>query len=285
MSANIADPIVRRFQPDNIFMPIWRYMVLEQFVDLVESKTLRFTSIDQYPDQYEGHNTMVGKIVANLQSDSAGLAVWSDNLINAFIRESSYVNCWAEGPAENAAFWEIKGTCGTAVAIRSNYSGLRNVLPEEYVVGCVKYVDYKSARPFTVAGLDSSFPFLEHVYHKRLEYSYEKEIRAARLPRSGAQDKPPSADVVICNLSDLIDFVCIRRNDPERKRVEDLCSKHNLKFRESRINDPPLQIRLSEQHREILVNKIAAAKLPGDLREEFFAVAITRLLGQTLRGE
>ena len=27
---------------------------------------------------------------------------------------------------------------------------------------------------------------------------------------------------------------------------------------------------LSEQHREILVNKIAAAKLPGDLREEFF---------------
>ena len=217
MSANIADPIVRRFQPDNIFMPIWRYMVLEQFVDLVESKTLRFTSIDQYPDEYEGYNTMVGKIVANLQSDSAGLAVWSDNLINAFIRESSYVNCWTEGPAENVAFWKIKETCGTAVAIRSNYSGLRNVLPEEYVVGCVKYVDYKSARPFTVAGLDSSFPFLEHVYHKRLEYSYEKEIRAARLPRSGAQDKLPSADVVICNLSDLIDFVCIRRNDAEKK--------------------------------------------------------------------
>ena len=123
------------------------------------------------------------------------------------------------------------------------------------------------------------------MYHKRLEYSYEKEIRAARIPTSGKSLEPTSADVVIPNLSDLIDFVCIRRNDPERKRVEDLCSKHNLKFRESRINDPPLQIRLSEQQREILRYKIAAAQLPGDLPEVLYAVAITRLLTQTLRGE
>ena len=285
MSANVADPVVRRFQPEDIFMPIWRYMVLEQFEDLVESSTLRFTSIDQYSDQYEGHNTMVGKIVANIQSDSAGSAVLADDVTNTLVREFSYVNCWTEGPAENAAFWEIKGTGGTAVAIRSNYSGLRNVLPVEYVVGCVKYVDYKSASPFMVAGPDSSFPFFKHVYHKRLEYSYEKEVRAARIPTSGTSLEWTSADVVIPNLSDLLDFVCIRRNDPERKRVEDLCSKHNLKFRESRINDPPLQIRLSEQQRTILVNKIAAAKLPEDLPEELYAVAISRLLTQTLRGE
>ena len=285
MPANIADPLVRQFQPDNPDVVIWRYMSLKQFVALVELNKLTFTSLDQYPDKYEGHNTLVGKISSNMSSDSAGLAVWSDDLINTFIRESSYVNCWTEGPAESAAFWEIKGAQGIAVAIRSTYNKLRNVVPDDYVIARVKYIDYNSSPGFAVAGPDCTFPFFEHVYHKRLEYCYENEIRAAHIPRTGRIQKAPSADVVIPDLSDLIDAVCIRRSDHHRtkKRVENLCNKHNLNYQESRINDQPLQIRLSEEQRGMLIEKIAAANIPKNVRNKVMhAIMVLRAIKEVL---
>ena len=260
-------------------------MNLKQFVALVDSNKLTFTSLDQYPDKYEGHNTLVGKISSNILSDSAGLAVWSDDLINTFIRESSYVNCWTEGPAENAAFWEIKAKQGIAVAIRSTYNKLRNLLPENYVIGRVRYINYNLAPAFAVAGSDCGFPFFEHVYHKRSEYRYENEIRAARIPRFGSSVEPSSADVHIPNLPDLIDGVYIRRSDHPitKKRVENLCNKRKLNFQESRINDQPLQIRLSEQQREILIEKLAAANIPKNVSNKMIhAIAILRALKETL---
>ena len=285
MPANITDPLVRQFQPNNPDIVIWRYMNLKQFVALVESNKLTFTSLDQYTDKYEGHNTLVGKISSNISSDSAGRAVWSDNLINTFIRESSYVNCWTEGPAESAAFWEIKGARRIAVAIRSTYNKLRNVLPDDYVIGRIKYIDYNSSPGFAVAGPDSEFPFIEHVYHKRLEYCYENEIRAARIPRFGTIQRVPSADVVIPNLSDLIDSVRIRRSDDHRtkKRVENLCNTHKLNYQESGINDQPIQIRLSEQQRGKLMEKMAEVNIPKNVRNKMIhTIVILRALREAL---
>ena len=202
------------------------------------------------------------------------------------MRELSYVNCWTEGPAENAAFWEIYGKCGTAVAIRSTYNKLRNVLPDDYVLGRVNYIDYSSSPGFK-ADDDGAYPYFAHIYHKRLEFSYEREIRAARIPRLEGPGERTSADVLIPNLPDLIDSVWIRRSDPDeaRMRVEDLCKQHNLNYRESRINDQPLQFQLSEQQRVILKDKIVAANIPDDLPETLYAILITRLYLETLRGE
>ena len=156
MPANIADPLVQ-FQPDNPFVIIWRYMNLKKFEELVESNKLIFTSLDKFSDQYEGHNTTIGNLIANVELDSAA---WVDLYDKAFktIRESSYVNCWTAGPAENAAFWEIYGKGDTAVAIRSTYNRLRNVLPDDYVIGRVKYIDYNSSPGFVVDD-DSAFPY------------------------------------------------------------------------------------------------------------------------------
>ena len=285
MPANITDPLVRGFQPDNPDVVIWRYMNLKQFVALVESNKLSFTSLDQYPDQFEGHNTLAGKIASNISSDSAGLAVWSDDLVNTFIRESSYVNCWTEGPAESAAFWEIKGAKGIAVAIRSTYNKLRNVLPDNYVIGQVKYINYNLSPGFVVSGSDSEFPFFEHVYHKRLEYCYENEIRAARIPRFGSIPNASNADVCISNLSGFIDTVYIRRSDHHKtkKRVKNLCNKHKLNYGESRINDQPIQIRLSEQQRKKLMKRIAAANVPkGASSKMLQAIVIIRALKEAL---
>ena len=159
------------------------------------------------------------------------------------------------------------------------------MLPDEYVIGRIKYVDYHSSTGFTVAGSDSAFPFFEHAYHKRLEYRYENEIRAARLPRSGSTQESSSADVVIPNLSDLIDVVCIRRSDSDETKnsVENLCRKHKFEYRESRINDQPLQIRMSEPQRKILIDKIIAAQIPES--EKLRAALITKLFVETIRGE
>ena len=266
---------------------IWRYMNLEKLEELLESNKLAFTSLDKFPDQYEGHNTLLGRILANIQSDSAKLAVWSESLITSSIRESSFINCWTKGPAENAAFWEIYGKRGTAVAIRSTYDKLRNVLPDEYVVGCVKYVDYNSSPGFRAAGPDSAFPSFEHVYHKRSEYGYENEIRAARIPRVDEAFERPSADVVITNPCDLIDAVYIRQSEPDkiRTRARNLCREYNLRYRESIIDGHPLQIRLTDEQRDRFTEKLAAARIPLDLPDKFYAIVITNLLNESLKGE
>ena len=287
MPANVTDPLVRQFQPSNPFVVIWRYMNIEKLEEFVESSKLIFTSLDKFPDQYGGHNTLIGKILANIQSDSAKLAVLYEDLITTSIRESSYVNCWTEGDAENAAFWELYGKRGDVVAIRSTYSKLRNVLPDGYVIGCIEYTDYNSSSGFAVARSNSAYPFFEHVYHKRLEFRYENEVRAARIPRVGESQVPSTADVLIPNPSDLINTVLVRRSDPVtvRKKVENLCNKYELNYRESRINDHPLQIRLTEQQRDRFMSNIVAAKIPSDLPEKSYAIVITRLLNEALRGQ
>ena len=282
MPANIIDAL---FRPDNPFVIVWRYMSLRRFEELVESNKLIFTALDKFDDRYEGHNTRVGNLLTNVKLGSAARVDLYDKAFQT-MRESSYVNCWTQGPAENAAFWEIYGKGGTAVAIRSTYDKLRNVLPDDYVLGRVNYIDYNSSPGFK-ADDDSAYPYSAHIYHKRLEYSYEKEIRAARIPRLEGPDERTSADVPIPNLPDLIDYVYIRRTDSDeaRKRVESLCKKHNLNYRESRIDDQPLPVLLSEQQRMILKDKIVAANIPDDLPETFYAILITRLYLDTLRGE
>lgn len=167
MPANILDAL-EQFRPDNTFVTIWRYMNLSRFEELLESNKLLFTSLDKFDDKYEGHNTLVGNLITNVE---LGSEAWVDLYDKAFqtMRELSYVNCWTEGPAENAAFWEIYGKCGTAVAIRSTYNELRNVLPDDYVLGCVNYIDYNSAPGFK-ADDDSAYPYFAHIFHKRLEY-------------------------------------------------------------------------------------------------------------------
>ena len=232
-------------------------------------------------------NTLIGQTLAKIQSDSAKLAGWSEDLITTSIRDSSFVNCWTKGPAENAAFWEIYGKQGTVVAIRSTYNKLRNVLPEEYVIGQIKYVDYDSSPGFSVAGVESAYPFLKFVYHKRVEYRYESEIRAARIPRVGEAFEQSSADIVIPNLSDLIENIYVRKSDPDevKRRVKTLCSMHNLKYQESRIDGRPLQIRLTDEQRGKFMEKFLVAQIPLDFPEEFYAIEITQLLIETLRGE
>ena len=283
MPANVIDAL-EQFRPDDPFVIIWRYMNLKQFEKLVESNKLVFTSIDRFDDKYEGHNTLVGNLITNVELRTAAWVELYDKALKT-LRESSYVSCWTEGPAENAAFWELKGAQGTAVAIRSTYNKLRNVLPDDYVLGRVKYIDYNSSPGFK-ADDDSAYPYFAHLYHKRLEYSFEKEIRAARIPRIESSDEQVVADVHIPNLSDLIDTVYIRRNDCDeaKKRVRSLCNRHKLNYRESRIYDQPLQIRMTDQQREEFMEKIAAANLPGDLPEEFYAIAIIGLLNETLQG-
>ena len=284
MPANIIDTL-EQFRPENPFVIIWRYMTMEQFEELVESNKLIFTSIDKFDDKYEGHNTRVGDLITNAELRTAA---WVDLYNKALktLRESSYVSCWTEGPAENAAFWELKAARGTAIAIRSKYSSLRNVLPDDYVLGRVNYIDYKSAPGFTVDD-GSAYPYFAHLYHKRLEYSYEKEIRAARIPRIENPDERVVADVHIPNLSDLIDTVCIRRSDCDeaKRKVKNLCDKHKLNYRESRIDDQPLQIRMTDQQRATFRDKIVAANAPDDLPEELYSILITRLFLQTLKGE
>ena len=238
-------------------MVIWRYMDITAFLALVQTSSLHFAPLESLEDPHEGRNTRKGDIVHLLQTTSAAAAKHRQQQFDRLIRSQSYVNCWTGSEHENAALWKIYGSSGTVVALRSTYKKLVDALPNAYVVGCVKYIDYTKEPPLQLHG-KSVFPYLSLVYHKRLEFGFEHEIRAAHFRRDDPKPNSAGMGVPKVDLSKLIGSVYIRSTEPawKIKVVETLCTQYNLPFLESRIDDEPPRLSLTEEQRRIFIGDI-----------------------------
>ena len=257
MPANTTDPLVSKFQPKNPDMVIWRYMDITAFLALVQTSSLHFALLESLEDPHEGRNTLKGDSLHYLLTRSAAEAKRSQQQLNKLIRSRSYVNCWTGSEHENAALWKIYSSSGTVVALRSTYNKLVDALPNDYAVGCVKYINYTKAKPLQF-GTNSDFRYFHLVFHKRLEFSFEHEIRAAHFRRDDVRPNSNGMSVMIDDLSQLIDAVRIRSTEPtwKIKVVEKLCKHYKLSFSRSRIDDEPLFLSLTEEQREIVLQEL-----------------------------
>jgi hypothetical protein len=72
---------------------------------------------------------------------------------------------------ENDAMWKAY-TCSTrSVAIRTTFAALRACLPSYVDLGMVRYLDYATGRLPTLN-------MFQYITHKRIQLSFEQEIRA-----------------------------------------------------------------------------------------------------------
>jgi hypothetical protein len=144
----------------------------------------------------------LGKMMAQM----AGFAKW--------VREWTYINCWHANEYESAAMWDLYAKTNEAVAIETSYIKLKNALPENAFLGCVKYIDYDSE--WLPEG-NSFYPFT----HKRKSFEHEREIRAViqELPSNdngievGKQNGSPGTSVPII-LNDLITTIHVAPTAP-----------------------------------------------------------------------
>ena len=189
MSADTVHPALK--QPENQNATIWRYMDFAKYVALLRSKALYFPRLDKLDDPFEGsisreeyegiiETARVGEEEGKLPMEWRGR--YFDVLMQASrnARRSCYINCWHINENESEAMWRLYSQSTFAIAIKSTYSKLRDVLPtpdefgQPYVgpfLGKVTYLDH------FVDKLPTG-NLLSPIMNKRPSFQHEQECRA-----------------------------------------------------------------------------------------------------------
>jgi hypothetical protein len=153
---------------------LWRYMDFAKFVEMLESRTLWFTRLDQLEDPLEGTHTdaELAGIRKRLQKTQA------QALIDVFrhARNDLYVSCWRFGSTESLAMWDLYGKGSGIVAVKSTVGRIREAAAtydKPVYISKTKYVDWNAA-----PGLDN---VLVACTRKDLSYQHESEVRVIIL--------------------------------------------------------------------------------------------------------
>ncbi|ESQ91676.1 hypothetical protein ABENE_10090 [Asticcacaulis benevestitus DSM 16100 = ATCC BAA-896] len=185
-------------------------MDAEKFRWLLEHERLFMPTADTLGDPLEG-STPPGEIdwwqreAENATSEEARATVAHNRAFFAHfsekLRSHYYVSCWHMNAHENYSMWQCYTKVNEAVAIKTTYAALREVLPSLALMGIIRYIDYASDR----------LPYgnmFEHIMHKDAYYRYEAEARAIVVP-------PPTTELGLNEF--LVDH--FRRTEEESFRV------------------------------------------------------------------
>jgi|WetSurMetagenome_2_1015567.scaffolds.fasta_scaffold161260_1 hypothetical protein len=163
----------------SIFLPppisrikVWRYMDFTKFVYMLEKAGLFFPNVDRLGDPFEGSysrgNIRIRKFAYSRAKDSNKL----DDIVKVIksVRQYIMVNCWHMNEHESAAMWKLYAKTNEAICIQSTYMKLRKCLPEEVLIGTVKYIDYEKQ---WIPEANIYYPFV----YKRISFNHERELR------------------------------------------------------------------------------------------------------------
>jgi hypothetical protein len=162
-------------EPADPEAPIWRFMNLRKFKDLLATSELFFNRADRFPqDEQEGippEEYIVRARGLNPLDVNDRLELNNSLATLAQFRESMYVNCWYLFDEEKAHTWETYGQDG--VAVISTYARLKAVLdalpPEDDAhLGLVRYGTKHLTRYNTMMFITT----------KREEFAEDREVRA-----------------------------------------------------------------------------------------------------------
>lgn len=167
--------------PKDANTPIIRYFRLNRFIDLLDSESLYFTRLSQFNDPYDGilpdgtkslEKDHFTNLPRNPEDDLTDFEMLMRS-INRTNRYCTYASCWYGNKHESAAMWELYGNQG--IAIQSTFAGLRGSLSntkDDVYIGEMTYFDFSAVQPPTYGNT------LSAAYSKRIEYEYERELRA-----------------------------------------------------------------------------------------------------------
>lgn len=226
-------------QPADPTIAIWRYMDFTKFVAMLETSALFFARADKLGDPFEGsysrgnermrpvvykdlYEQLKPENVEKFRSGYAEFARWQ--------RQWIFINCWHMNASESAAMWKLYAKTNEAIAVKSSFSRLAELLDGNTFLGAVEYIDFE--RDWLPEG-NTLYPFV----HKRLSFSHEQEVRAVfpQLPESGeALDMkaiPPEAGLDrAIDLDALIQEIYVAPTSPKwfKTLVEQVSRRYGL---------------------------------------------------------
>jgi len=153
---------------------LWRYMSFAQFVHMLETRTLWFSTKEGFEDRWEGsysHKTLK-RIADHALKNNMSVGDVQHIKIMKWFQEKMVLNCWHANKSESVAMWEYYGKGRAAVAVCSSVGAIKKGLTTNYNfnIGQVEYLNYEDAAE--IEGLVTKF-FLR----KRNEYQFENEVR------------------------------------------------------------------------------------------------------------
>ena len=161
---------------------VWRYMGMDQFIDLIMKKRLYFVNGTNLTDKYEIsiHQEAIDNARKKLKENGASDSEINHkkrilNLKNKPSKAITYVNCWTISREESYALWKIYLDGAKAgVAIKSTVSNLKNSIinnksnSKKLYMGKVKYGDISNPNDLNRINIITT---------KKKYYEYENELR------------------------------------------------------------------------------------------------------------
>lgn len=175
---------------------LWRYMSLEKFVNMLETKSLFFSRADKFEDPFEG---FIPSALVESYRDSIKRVILDENFTEVLIKISEnsrkYVmcNCWHQNEAESMAMWEKYHMRYSGVAIKTTMQDLKKSFRDKpnVFIGEIEYSYYNTYGDHHIrlhpngslsseakSDLSSNtkwtyFPY----FHKRVAFEHEHEVR------------------------------------------------------------------------------------------------------------
>lgn len=232
----------------NIDIPLWRYMSLDKLIDLLESNSLFFTSLDSYQksDPFEGYlpkvafeaySNIFGAEIRELEEAKDQLKVRIgkstpaldellkiENTIEAMrekvkkaykeIIQSVTVNCWHANNSESEAMWKLYSDNGKGIAVKTNVASLVKSIEHfqqdvSVRMGAVKYLDFNDDN---ILPKDCVTDGHLSPLLKRSSFSHENEVRLFSMYKfndSNLNYFQPKSQLIKAFAMDLIEEIYI----------------------------------------------------------------------------
>jgi hypothetical protein len=178
------------FVADSGHLKIWRFIDFWKLVDLLETRELHFTRLDQFPDALEGTKsgpawerdiraTFDRYMTEAFPPTQAGIQAAREGALGVvsvdqdFTRATTFASCWHMNEDFNPALWASYTKEPNPVAIESTVERLlfaANYQPGGRIIHIrpIKYIDHAS---------EDMDDWMKHLF-KDKKYEFERELRA-----------------------------------------------------------------------------------------------------------
>lgn len=157
-------------------LPLWRYMDFWKFLQLIDSSTIFFSSIEMMGDQHEGRIPKeIFELIHQEDLDLQRPYPWASAYKCTIekLRKETLILSWTANATESFALWKMYAKEKLGIAIKTDVKRLKNSLKntEEVIhIGEVNYYDPLNPK------LDLGNTYCTFL-NKHHYYSFESEVR------------------------------------------------------------------------------------------------------------
>ena len=220
--------------PENENEVIWRYMDLWKFEDLLQKKSLYFSTIKNMGDKFEGRipASIADIWIKKFENEKNHSMIKTIECLKSYEHVLNYnILCWNMSQSESFALWKIYTKNSKAIAIKSNIKSLKESLEiNEFwqYIGLVNY--YSNPLNFN---FDSNIMNL--AINKFNYYNFENELRIVNfIPgklKSNFPENIEGGDILVpVDLNCLIESIYLAPNasETEYNYISQLLKENNL---------------------------------------------------------